>query len=377
VADSATLELGRDDRRQAVPRLELRAARRRQVFLMIYLSCAMDAAILALFALAGTVSALVPAAYLAAGLTVTTLFVVLSETHVSERFRDHYMTLPQSAASAAVQLVFVAVAPQVSVVFLSVLFIIVGFGALRGGSRQAAAVWTTITVGLAALFLLTDLPIGIATDGYIERAAAMLCFVLTIGRCMFVGLYGSMLRETLYRRGQQLSEAKQRIEELARHDDLTGALNRRAVMAEIAQEIDRLGTQAGARPCAVGLIDLDRFKSVNDSFGHPVGDEVLRTFAVAVSANIREPDRFGRYGGEEFALLLPGQDVGEAARTLDRVRAVVAELDWSALAPGLRVTMSAGVAAAQLGEAPDAVLGRADAALYKAKLAGRNCIVAA
>jgi diguanylate cyclase (GGDEF)-like protein len=97
-------------------------------------------------------------------------------------------------------------------------------------------------------------------------------------------------------------------------------------------------------PCAVALIDLDWFKRINDRFGHPAGDEVLRAFAITMFANIRSIDKFGRYGGEEFLLILPETSDGAALRTVDRLRLIVADLDWSAISNDLHVTMSAGIA---------------------------------
>jgi diguanylate cyclase len=96
-----------------------------------------------------------------------------------------------------------------------------------------------------------------------------------------------------------------------------------------------------------------------------------------VFANIRNIDSFGRYGGEEFLLLLPDTPDDEAARILDRLRAIVADLDWSAFSPGMRVTISAGVATLKLNESPDTFLARADNALYTAKAQGRNRIASA
>ena len=81
----------------------------------------------------------------------------------------------------------------------------------------------------------------------------------------------------------------------------------------------------------------------------PTGDEVLRTFAITIFANIRAIDRFGRYGGEEFLLVLPDTPTDGAARSLDRLRAIIADLDWSAFSPGMQVTISAGVATLQTG----------------------------
>jgi len=94
-------------------------------------------------------------------------------------------------------------------------------------------------------------------------------------------------------------------------------------------------------------------------------------------ANIRSVDRFGRYGGEEFLLVLPDMDTNSAARALDRLRAIIADLEWSAFSPGMKVTMSAGVATLKPNETSDILLARADSALYAAKAQGRNRITSA
>ena len=100
-------------------------------------------------------------------------------------------------------------------------------------------------------------------------------------------------------------------------------------------------------------------------------------FAITVFANIRSIDRFGRYGGEEFLLVLPDMSTENAVRTLDRLRAIIADLDWSAFSPDMSVTISAGIATLKPEETPDTFLARADSALYAAKAQGRNRITSA
>jgi diguanylate cyclase (GGDEF)-like protein len=138
------------------------------------------------------------------------------------------------------------------------------------------------------------------------------------------------------------------------------------------EEIARAGRNGSS--CSIALIDLDWFKRINDAFGHPTGDEVLRTFAITMFANIRGVDHFGRYGGEEFLLVLPDMGTDNAVRALDRLRAIIAELDWSAFSPDMKVTISAGVTTLRPEETPDTFLARADSALYAAKARGRNRI---
>jgi diguanylate cyclase (GGDEF)-like protein len=208
-----------------------------------------------------------------------------------------------------------------------------------------------------------------------ERFATLTTFALTMARSMFIGVYASSLRDALYRRGINLQAAYKRIEELAELDELTGSFNRRCIMRLLDDEIVR--AQRSKSPCSVALIDLDWFKRINDSYGHQTGDEVLRTFAITIFANIRNNDKFGRYGGEEFLLVLPDTPHQAAMQIVDRLRQIVATLDWSAFSDGLSVTISAGVATLGSTETAEALLARADSALYAAKERGRNRIAVA
>jgi diguanylate cyclase (GGDEF)-like protein len=131
---------------------------------------------------------------------------------------------------------------------------------------------------------------------------------------------------------------------------------------------------APAEQLCVVLVDVDHFKDVNDRFGHAVGDGVLREVGALLSSSVRSLDRVARWGGEEFLLVLPGGSCGLGAEAADRLRRLVEQHAWSVHAPGLRLTVSAGVAAGPAGEV-DAVLQRADAAMYAAKRGGRNTVV--
>jgi len=361
--------------RPSVQALSRRAKQRRQIQAMIAASYLIDALILSIYAHAGTLPAIVGPAYAACGLTTIAGYLAVSETGFTERFRDHYFVAPQFLVSVTIMLAFAYLVPAVGGMFLCSLFLVFSFGALRATPRQSAALWTAMAIGVAGLFLLTDKPIGLPQGNSLERVATMLVFVLTIGRCTFLGIFSSSMRQSLYQRGLKLKEAYRRIEELAELDELTGSYNRRCIMRMLDEEIAR--AQRTETPCAVALIDLDWFKRINDAYGHPIGDEVLRTFAITMFANIRNTDRFGRYGGEEFLLLLPDTPADSAADILDRLRKIIADLDWSAFSADMRVTISAGVATLRPDEASDTLLARADSALYAAKAKGRNRITAA
>jgi diguanylate cyclase (GGDEF)-like protein len=355
--------------------LSRRARQRRQIQGMIAASYLIDALILLAYARAGSIPTTIAPAFAATGLLSVVIYLVLSETGFTERFKDHYFVLPQLCVSVAIMLAFAYIAPEIGGMFLCLLFLVFNFGSLRSTPGQSAIVWTAATFGIAALFLLTDKPIGLPHGNELERFATMLMFALTIGRCMFLGIFSSSMRQSLYQSGVRLKEAYRRIEELAELDELTGSFNRRCIMRHLEEEIARSARLNN--PCSIALIDLDFFKRINDRYGHPTGDEVLRTFAITVFANIRNLDRFGRYGGEEFLLVLPDTEPESAAHILDRLRIIIAELDWSAFSPGMQVTMSAGVATLRRDESSDTFLARADSALYDAKARGRNRITSA
>ena len=364
-----------ESRRSLTPEaLARRSAQRRSMYIAQGVSYIVDAVILQFYYVAGTTGPASAVLYLVSGVTVTSIALLLSEINFNDRFKDHYLTVPQSIIGITIQLVAIYLAPEVGFYFVCINFIILGFASLRTTARQIALVWTYSTVGLSVLFLMTDKPITMPMFTRMEHVLALACFVTALGRFASTGLYGSSMREALYKNSSELKRAYARIEELADLDELTGVHNRRCIMKILNEEIDR--AQRGQRPCSVAMIDLDSFKRINDRFGHPVGDEVLRSFAIAMFANVRSIDKIGRYGGEEFLLILPDAAMDQAVRTLERLRLMVADLDWLAISPNLVVTMSAGLAAVRRDDTADSLLARADSALYRAKDAGRNCVIA-
>ncbi len=159
------------------------------------------------------------------------------------------------------------------------------------------------------------------------------------------------------------------VERQALVDGLTGLANRRAASEAVHAEVAR--AQRLETPLAVVLADLDGFKEVNDAHGHAVGDAVLRTFAEVLRETLRESDVAGRWGGEEFLLLLPGADEDGAAQLAERVRVALAARSIPGV-PGLRVTASFGVAEYAGETNTDQLVAAADGALYRAKDAGKN-----
>ncbi len=171
-------------------------------------------------------------------------------------------------------------------------------------------------------------------------------------------------------KNRALTEANTRLEALATTDPLTGLPNHRAIVAALDNELER--AHRYGRPCGVLFLDLDHFKALNDSCGHPAGDTTLRELAALARATLRGVDALGRWGGEEFVAILPETDAGGAAVVAERMRAAVAAYAFSA-GGGARLTLSVGVACCPDDAADrDGLVGAADRAMYAAKRLGRN-----
>ena len=185
----------------------------------------------------------------------------------------------------------------------------------------------------------------------------------------------SRLRERERRQRLEVTGALERIRTLAGRDELTGLPNRRRMNQLMEQELRRSG-RAGSTFCLV-LVDIDHFKNVNDTHGHAVGDEVLRAFSRIAAGAIRQSDVLARWGGEEFALMLPDTGRHAAVEAAERLRAGVEAAVLDVGGRRIVLTVSAGVAEHVPAEPTAATLDRADRALYRAKAAGRNRVIVA
>ena len=165
--------------------------------------------------------------------------------------------------------------------------------------------------------------------------------------------------------------------ELAVTDQLTGLHNRRYMETQL-EALVRRAVVGGGEPVAVLVIDIDHFKKINDGFGHGVGDEVLRDFAVRLASNVRAMDLPVRFGGEEFVVVMPETHLADAHRIAERIRLHVAGSPFRVLggAELLSVTISIGVAASLFEDNPAQLIRRADEAMYEAKANGRNQVIA-
>ncbi len=184
------------------------------------------------------------------------------------------------------------------------------------------------------------------------------------------------LNERLTQSAGELEEARRKLDQAKREsrmDALTGLANRRMFDAELRRESHESNQEA--TPLSLIMIDVDHFKRFNDTFGHRVGDEVLRLLAKVLMQQIKGRDTAARYGGEEFALILPDTPIHGARTVAEQVRKTLAGRGLVNRETGEsfgKVTVSAGVAIYRPGEPLDGFVHRADEALYRAKLAGRN-----
>ena len=203
-------------------------------------------------------------------------------------------------------------------------------------------------------------------------AVVLLLLVMTLGMFTLMQLahIRTRLEALVAERTRKLQQKSLELARMASHDALTGLHNRRHAdqyLEERIAEFNRYG-----RDFAIALVDLDEFKRINDEHSHDTGDEVLRLVAQLLRERCRDTDLVSRYGGEEFLLCFPQAGMVSAREACEKIRAAMEETEWNLLVPGVRVTLSAGVAAMRDGLSRRELLGLADRALYEAKSGGRN-----
>ena len=351
-----------------------RAQRRRAAwFGMITASYALDTLFLVLFALVGTVDAKLPIIYgaVAAAISVGTIAILSSGRNL--HLRDPNMAKILSYVGVAMQLGVVWAAPQIAFPYLANLFTVFAFGIIWLPLRDSVMVWSLGVIGTAAVLYAVEGRVGVPAGSDVELALVWLVLAANLGRCLVISVIANQMRTRLADSRARLATLLKQVEQLATHDELTGVLNRRALVMELERECAR-AERSGA-PLSIALIDLDHFKRINDKYGHAAGDQVLRAFAVTVNTVMRTTDAFGRYGGEEFLIVLAIDAPKLALKVMERIRAAVAATDWNAIADGLAVTLSAGIASYRKGDTMEQLLRRADLALYEAKHAGRNIVI--
>jgi diguanylate cyclase len=179
----------------------------------------------------------------------------------------------------------------------------------------------------------------------------------------------------LERESRTLHESLREEQRMAMIDALTGIPNRAAYDDRIEEEHKRW--KRFARPVSILAWDIDRFKTINDAYGHKAGDKVLRVIGQHLARHVRDTDFVGRYGGEEFVMLLVGTDTGEAKAVAEKIRQEISQLGFHFHDSPVAITASCGITCFTGDDTPDLAFDRADKALYRAKEAGRNCCIIA
>ncbi|MEX2476214.1 GGDEF domain-containing protein [Marinobacter sp.] len=263
------------------------------------------------------------------------------------------------------------------------LFVYLAVSAAEDGS---AIIWLFAYPPI--IFYISQSKIGVIACGGGLAAVALL--FSPIGDLIFDSPYTTSFRLTMLavlafemstcyvldqsRRRSKLSLLRlaNEFEYAAKHDALTGLANRRELMAQLEHEYQRY--LRNARSFSVLLMDIDLFKSVNDNYGHHVGDDIIVMVASTLREQCRKVDTLSRWGGEEYLVLLPETGTKEAVQTANRVREAVASQSADAEGQKITATVSIGVATITGSESVDRLLQRADEALYQAKTLGRNTV---
>lgn len=303
-----------------------------------------------------------------AALTFAQLMLyALFATGWNRKAREKTLAAPVGFGALAILLATAYLAPAGRIAYTPFAFIAVGQGMFRLTRKSLLLLSVTAIAGYAAVLGLLhwhETPTSPDTPPWLDwlaAAATLPGFALLAGR-------GRRLRNALHKAGVRIRY----IEEHARRDVLIGCYNRRYMVDTLEQA--RCDADISGQPLCLAVIDLDHFKSINDEIGHLGGDEVLRNFARIAQESIRQQDVFGRYGGEEFLLVLPRTSLLAALNTVERVRERVEGYEWDSTLQR-PVTASIGLTQYIPGETVLDLFSRADNAMYLAKRGGRNQVV--
>jgi diguanylate cyclase (GGDEF)-like protein len=342
---------------------------------VVVLSYAVDFLLLSGLAYEGWISGVTVGIYGIAALLQNIFIYLLIKAGANRSFKDPGMTVSQIVFAILLQAGFLWVAPGVGVVFLVNLFSVFMFGVLAFNARQFIFCWLVGAASTAVMFFYIGDRIGLPSETTLNQIIMWILFMVALGKTIYLASAISSLRLKVSERNQALTIALKQMEEMATHDALTGVLNRRAMLVSMDAELQIFKRKKS--PFCIAVMDLDHFKQINDTFGHAVGDEVLKEFSGILQQSLRITDRISRYGGDEFVVLLTDTSRDVAVTVLERICSRVAQHDWTSLAPGITVTVSIGVAEIMSGNTITQTFERADNALYQAKQSGRNGVHAA
>ena len=291
---------------------------------------------------------------------------------INRRFPDPSLTAPQMLGAGAALAVLAHGGPEVRALLLPIYMIVLLFGAFRLSTGGLLAVGGFF-LATYALAVSLAWPGGAARRDTAREWLQMLQLAALIGWFAWIGGYINRMRRQLRHVNTDLKQALQRIEKVASFDELTGLYNRRMIRELLEREKKRC--DRNGRSMCIALVDIDHFKTINDRFGHALGDQALKSVASMLQRGLRETDVIGRYGGEEFLIVIADCEHARAGMPLERTRQAVASAGLPGLPQDHRITVSIGACTYRCGEEADSAIGRADAALYEAKRSGRNRVI--
>lgn len=300
-----------------------------------------------------------------------TLLLIYQEG-LTGRFSDPVLTVPMMLLMASCILLTSYTLNELRLSMLMLLFSVLILGAFNVRFRYFFLVTVYIIVGYAFVLFQMLTRFSSSVDATLEVIEFVL-FVMVVVSILVTVTRIRTLQLGLAGQGERLFEALGRMHELSIRDELTGLYNRRKIMELLREEANL--AKSGDYNFVVCYLDLDHFKSVNDTFGHGVGDEVIQRFANVMTGALRSVDYAGRIGGEEFLVILTDTQMDECLLVAERIRKSMEAETFEQITDRDAVTVSIGAAQFNLEESLEDLLSRADGALYKAKEEGRNRVV--
>ena len=300
---------------------------------------------------------------------INIILYVIFRTGLNLKFPDPSLTIVQMCAAILLTMYGMYFANESRGVLLLVYILILIFGIYKLNTRGFlyVSIFTLVTYGIDIALLYHFRPEGVNLNiEYLQ----WLVLALVLAAFSIIGGHISSLRRHLRISQSELQKSVAIIKEMSIRDELTGVYNRRHLMELLEHEHHRISR--GGAHFSVAMLDIDYFKSVNDTHGHLTGDEVLKSVSDIIRKSLRSADFCGRYGGEEFLLVMTQTNINGALLCAERIRSNIEQGRFPNLGPDFRVTVSLGVTEFAGKEDIPTMIGRADKALYRAKETGRN-----
>jgi len=305
------------------------------------------------------------------------LFLAAAYTGFHERLKLESFILPHMVWNG---LWFLACAylldrMRISVMMMFLLVMLIGSFRIKLPGFMLLAGMAILGYGGVLYLLKINHPHTLMATELMQELMQWITFSMVALFFAWMGADISGLRQKLASKNDELNDAYRQLCELAIRDELTGLYNRRYISDIL--KVQKGMADRGGHDFVLCYLDLDHFKNVNDTYGHSAGDEVLKVYAEIAKSHVRSIDYCARFGGEEFVVVLVKTEINGACNVAERIRKSIEEYNYQTIAPGLKVTVSIGMAQYQPFERVEDTLARSDNALYRAKNGGRNRVVIA